>query len=167
MLFRWENVQLKIISKQIAPGRIKRFGPLFHHLKRQKWGKIILQEGEMTITDNHQIANIFNDYFSNIASNIGFNDAITSARDAIIDHQNHPSILKIREKYAIKDDAFDFDPVSEELIDSKLRSINIGVSLKDIIIFLENCLAWPMPLWRHIWPIWSICVSAQQLLQII
>ena len=104
----------------------------------------------MTITDNHQIASIFNDYFSNIASNIGFNDAITSARDAIIDHQNHPSILKIGEKYAIKDDAFDFDPVSEELIDSKLRSINIGVSLKDIIIFLENCLAWPMPLWRHI-----------------
>ena len=87
-------------------------------------GKIILQEGETTITDNHQIANIFNDYFSNIASNIGFNDDITSARDAIIDHQNHPSILKIREKYAIKDDAFDFNPVSEELIDMKLRSIN-------------------------------------------
>ena len=65
--------------------------------KNKKWGKIILQEGEMTIIDNHQIANIFNDYFSNTASNIGFNDDITSARYAIIDHQNHPSILKIRE----------------------------------------------------------------------
>ena len=87
-------------------------------------GKVILQEGETTVTDNHKIANIFNDYFSNIASNIGFNGDITSARYAIIDHQNHPSILKIRGKYAIKDDAFDFNPASEEVIDTKLRSIN-------------------------------------------
>ena len=78
----------------------------------------------MTVTDNHPIANIFISYFSNIALNIGFNDDITSARDAITDHQNHPSILKIKEKYVIKDDAFDFDPVNEELIDTKLRSIN-------------------------------------------
>ena len=71
--------------------------PYMTDKKNKKWGKIILQEGEMTIIDNHQIANIFNDYFSNTASNIGFNDDITSARYAIIDHQNHPSILKIRE----------------------------------------------------------------------
>ena len=32
--------------------------------------------------------------------------------------------LKIREKYAFKDDDFDFNPASEELIDTKLRSIN-------------------------------------------
>ena len=37
--------------------------------------------------------------------------------------KNHPSILKIREKHAIKDDDFDFKSVSEELIDKKLRSI--------------------------------------------
>ena len=47
-----------------------------------------------------------------------------SAGDAIIDHQNHPSILKIRKKHAIKDDDFDFKSVSEEFIDKKLRSIN-------------------------------------------
>ena len=62
--------------------------------------------------------------FSNIASNIGFDDDVTSAGDAIIDHQNHPSISKIREKHAIADDDFDFKSVSEELIDKKLRSIN-------------------------------------------
>ena len=91
--------------------------------KNKNLGKIIVKEGDETITDNHQIANIFNNYFSNIASNISFNDDITSAGDAIIDHQNHPSISKIREKYAMKDD-FDFKSVSEELIDKKLRSIN-------------------------------------------
>ena len=92
--------------------------------KNKNGGKINLQEGDETITTNHQIANIFNDYFfSNVASNIGFNDDITSAGDAIIDHQNHPSILKIREKHAIKDDDFDCKSVSEELIDKKLRSI--------------------------------------------
>ena len=98
--------------------------PFMTDKKNKNGGKIILQEGETTVTDNHQLANIFNDYFSNIALIIGFNDDITSARDAIIDHQNHPSILKIREKYAIKDDAFDFNRVSEELIDTKLHSIN-------------------------------------------
>ena len=92
--------------------------------KNKNWGKTILQEGDETFTNNHQIANIFNDYFSNIALNVGFNDDITSAGDAILDHQNHPSILKIREKHAIKDDDFDFKPASEELIDKKLRSIN-------------------------------------------
>ena len=68
--------------------------------KNKDGGKIILQEGNETITNNHQIANIFNDYLSNIASIIGFDDDITSAGDAIIDHQNHHSILKIREKMA-------------------------------------------------------------------
>ena len=47
-----------------------------------------------------------------------------SAGDAIVDHPNHPSILKIRGKHAIKYDDFDFKSVSEELIDKKLRSIN-------------------------------------------
>ena len=41
-------------------------------------------------------ANIFNDFFSHIESNIGFNDGITSAGYTIIDHQNHPNILKTR-----------------------------------------------------------------------
>ena len=60
-------------------------------------GKVTLQKGETTVTDNHQIANIFNDYFSNIASNIGFNGDITSARDAIIDHQNQSHSQKGRQ----------------------------------------------------------------------
>ena len=84
----------------------------------------MLQEGDETITDNHKIVNIFNDFFSNIASNIGFNDDIMSAGDVIID-QKHPSISKIREKHAIKDDDFDFKSVSEELIDKKIHFIKV------------------------------------------
>ena len=76
--------------------------------KNKNGGKTVLQEGDETIANNHQIANIFNDYFSNIASNIGFNDDIMPAGDVIFDHQNHPSILKIREMHAIIDDDFDF-----------------------------------------------------------
>ena len=58
--------------------------------KNKKCGKIILQEGDETITDNHQIAKIFSDYFSNIALNIDFNDDIPSAGDAIIGHPAKP-----------------------------------------------------------------------------
>ena len=73
--------------------------------KRNGWntngGKLSLQEGEMTVTDNHLIANIFNDYFSTIASNAGFND-ITSARDAIIDHLNHQAYQRLRKNMRSK-----------------------------------------------------------------
>ena len=102
--------------------------------KNKNLGKIILKEGDETITDNHQIANIFNDYFSNIASNIGFSDDITSVRDAIIDHQNHPSISKIREKYAKKDDDFDFKSVNEELtymVNLSFRTATLADDLKN------------------------------------
>ena len=37
--------------------------PFMTDKKNKNGGKIILQEGDETITNNHQIANIFNDYF--------------------------------------------------------------------------------------------------------
>ena len=39
---------------------------------------MILKEGENTIVDNNDVCEILNDYFANIASSIGFEDAINS-----------------------------------------------------------------------------------------
>ena len=65
---------------------------------------IILKEDDKIITDEREICDIFNDYFSHVAMDIGFKDDIPddflTADDfgrIIGKHCNHPSIIKIRE----------------------------------------------------------------------
>ena len=74
---------------------------------------IILKEGDNTIVDNNEVCEIFNDYFANIASSIGFEDAITSVEDAINKHDSHPSVIKIKESLA-GSKKFTFEAVSSE-----------------------------------------------------
>ena len=75
--------------------------PFISDKNKRADSKIILQEGEETIVDNLKVANVFNDYFCDIALNIGFDDSITSSCDAIAKHVNHPSVLKIKDMYKI------------------------------------------------------------------
>ena len=43
------------------------------------------------------ISELFNDYFSSVASGIGFDDDAESAKDAIMKHRTHPSSSKIEQ----------------------------------------------------------------------
>ena len=52
---------------------------------------IILKEGDDTIVNSKEICEIFNDHFANIASSIGFEDAIVSVDDTLHKHSSHPS----------------------------------------------------------------------------
>ena len=56
--------------------------PFISDKNKRANSKIILQEGEETIVDNLKVANVFNDYFCDIALNIGFDDSIMSSCDA-------------------------------------------------------------------------------------
>ena len=56
---------------------------------------------------------IFNDYFANIVSSIGFEDAITSVDDVIHKHDSHPSVVKIKESLTAST-KFTFQDVSSE-----------------------------------------------------
>ena len=65
--------------------------------------KIILQEGDTIINDTGEICEISNNYFTSVASNIGFDDTIPTDFDtddgfsAIINkYCRHPSIVKIK-----------------------------------------------------------------------
>ena len=78
------------------------------------------------VVDDKLVANIFNDYFNNIASKIGFDDPITTTHDVINKHRDHPSVLKIRETYSIEADSFSFSCVEENVVTPKLRSIKIN-----------------------------------------
>jgi len=80
--------------------------------------KIILKDGQSIISDDKDVCNIFNDYFSSVASNIGFIDDIPDDYDTdegfqrMLDkYEDHPSILKIKENVNF-DSEFNFCPVS-------------------------------------------------------
>ena len=86
----------------------------------------MLQENDKIVVDDKLVANIFNDYFCNIASTIGFDDPITTTHDVINKHRDHPSVLKIRETYSKEADSFSFSCVDANVVTSKLRSIKIN-----------------------------------------
>ena len=88
---------VKSTRKKIVPIVIKLFpycsrhdksfcptvSPFISDKNKRADSKIILQEGEVTIVDSLKIANVFDDYFYDMALNIGFGDSITSSCDAI------------------------------------------------------------------------------------
>ena len=71
------------------------------------------------------MAEIFNEYFSNIASEIGFQDQHSTAEEAISAHNNHPSVIKIRDTYGDNAHSFNFEIVDHNCIAKKLQMINI------------------------------------------
>ena len=64
------------------------------------------------------------DYFANIASSIGFEDAIVSVGDALHEHSSHPSVTKIKESLTGSNN-FTFQTVSSDKINQKLMTIDI------------------------------------------
>ena len=89
-----------------------------------KNGNIILRKSEEIVVNDKDVAEIFNTYFSTVASSIGFPDSIESATKAIAKHQHHPSVLKIRGSFGHRTDSFRFTTVSYDAIEKKLKSIN-------------------------------------------
>ena len=69
--------------------------------KQPSSNSIILKEDDKIITDEREICDIFNDYFSNVAMDIGFKDDIPADFQTadgfakMIDkHSNHPMSLR-------------------------------------------------------------------------
>ena len=78
----------------------------------------ILKNGHSIVSDDKEVCELFNEYFSSVASNIGFSDDIPD--DYNTDHgfqcilkkyENHPSICKIQNNVNTED-KFDFCPVT-------------------------------------------------------
>ena len=53
-----------------------------------------MQEGENIVSDNQEVAEVFNEFFVNVAMDIG--------KDYIFDEKNHPSLKKILNFFLIK-----------------------------------------------------------------
>ena len=86
---------------------IKLFGKLLNHFftnKGHKSSKILLVENNEIISDNAKVAEIMNDHFVNIASELNIlmpSDNVLSidpVDNIILSYRSHPSIIKIRER---------------------------------------------------------------------
>ena len=89
------------------PGNSKAFWDMVKPFLTDKGAKsnnnIILREGDEIIADPMEVCSIFNEFFCNVASEIGFDDDIpqNTDRDQMFDeiiqkHCTHPSILNIK-----------------------------------------------------------------------
>ena len=87
-------------------------------------GNVTLIENGETITDGSRQSEISNDLFVNIATDIGFNDCVVSASDAIKRHDQYPSIKRIREYYHDKITDFNFHVVDTETVMQMIKNIN-------------------------------------------
>ena len=85
---------------------------------------ISLNENGHIINEPKKVAEIFNQHYSTIASTIGFDDQITSVEDAIEKHKNHPSIVKIREKYPDLMQNFNFKTVGCDAVQLYLKKFD-------------------------------------------
>ena len=99
--------------------------PFFSDKKFRNGNHTILREGEDIIVDSNEVAEIFNVYFSSIASEIGFQDQHSTIEEAILAHDDHPSVIKIRDAYGENAHSFNFEMVSHDCISKTLRMINV------------------------------------------
>ena len=119
----------------------KTISPFMTNKHNKSGDNIILKEGDNTIVNNNELCEIFNDYFANIASSIGFEDAITSVEDAIHKHDSHPSVINIKESLA-GSTKFTFEAVSSEKINQKLMNIDIKKP-PDVTTSQAKSYVWP------------------------
>ena len=84
-----------------------------------------MREGDNTVVDSDEVAEIFNAYFSSIASEIGFNDEHATPDEAISAYHNHSSIVKIRDAYGDNMQSFNFQTVNHNCVARKLQMIDI------------------------------------------
>ena len=79
----------------------------------------ILQENKAIVTDQQEISEIFNDFFVNVAKNIG--DNCTDIDD------KHPSIVAIKHEYSDRtvSNKLNFQPVDETFVAKRISKINV------------------------------------------
>ena len=101
--------------------------------KCQSNNKIVLVEDDEIISDDIEIAEIFNCFFVTVTESLGIkenNDNI-SGTEGILDpieksiqkYSNHPCILKIKSHF-LNVESFTFNPVSLEEVETEIKRLN-------------------------------------------
>lgn len=104
--------------------------PFISNKHKGSGDNIILREGSDIITNQSDVCNVFNDYFANVASGIGFDDQIPSniPKNMLMEtirkiHYNHPSVNLIMNN--VKNKHFEFKYTNENCVLKILNNLNI------------------------------------------
>ena len=98
--------------------------PFFTDKRNKNANDIVLKDGDDVVSDPAKVTEIFNTYFSNVASTIGFEDEIVSVEDALQKHSQHPSVLKIKMNTP-ELPVFNFHLLKVSDVESKLKNIDV------------------------------------------
>ena len=80
----------------------KVISPFMSDKRYRNGNSIILNENDKIVNDPSQVAEIFNEFFTTVASDIGSVDEVISAGDAIHRHKDHPSVYRKFNKSSTK-----------------------------------------------------------------
>ncbi len=105
--------------------------PLISRKISSKNDSIILMKDDEIFSHPEVVASVFNDYFINIAKNIGNDDSISDTDNVmtcLIKHANHNSVKNIRKLMHSKElqEEFDFHQVTIDTIRSHLNKLKAG-----------------------------------------
>ena len=144
----YNNLDIKLINDN--KNFWKTIKPLFSD-KHFGNNKITLLDGDEIISEDAEVAEKFNKYFSNVVKNLNiagfethytFNHEFDYISNVIEKFKDHPSILKIKENVKIET-KFHFSDVSESVIKKKISSLDKRkpTTYKNIPtkILVENC----------------------------
>ena len=102
--------------------------------------KIILVEKEEILTKDNSVAKVLNNFFSNIVKTLGISDYMhshTFAKEvndptlrAIMKYRNHPSVLRILNKYK-NNSIFTFSHVTKEQVLKEVGNLDTSKSSQD------------------------------------
>lgn len=103
--------------------------PFMSHKPQSGNNYLYLYEEGHIVHDKSQICDIFNEHFTNVATNIGTPDDLLDeeSTNTIVDsYSSHDSITSIENEMANREDYkdFSFSPVSEDMVLKKIASLN-------------------------------------------
>ena len=111
--------------------------------------RIILHESDKIVTDEQIICHNFNDYFSNVAKEIGFDDEIPDDFQVadgfakLIDkHSSHPSILKVKE-HSSTQRSFLFRDIYGSEVEKMIKTMN-PKKAQGLIMYPASYYVWAL-----------------------
>ena len=133
-ILRKQSIKLYFFERCSGGPKSKDFWPTIKPFLSSKTSKnssdIILMENNSLVSDQAEVCNILNDFFINIAKEIGINNQTSDAATT-----THPSIQAIKGNSPIEGfENFNFKPVSESQVLKIINSLSskkaTGVSIK-------------------------------------
>ena len=120
--FRKQSIRLYFFERCSGGSKSKDFWPTIKPFLSSKSGKndcdIILMENNALISDQKEVCSVLNEFYVNIAKEIGINSQT-------VDGRNHPSILAIQENSPEEGySSFNFKPVDQELVMKTINKLN-------------------------------------------